>query len=213
MPRTEDYSLYLVTDAELIGARDFLSCVRAAIGGGVSMVQLREKNRTAREFYHLAQTVQETTSALDVPLIINDRLDIALAMDADGVHLGQNDLPAGVARHLLGAGKILGISVATMPEAVAAARQGASYVGVGAVFPTATKGNVRAVTLAQLAAIKQVLAIPVLAIGGITVLNAPEVLRTGVDGICVAKAILGEENIMQAASQLRKLLPHKEEEI
>jgi len=206
-PRSVDYSLYLVADASLTKGRDFLNCVREAILGGVSVVQLRAKDASGREFYELAEAVHKLTASLAVPLIINDRLDIALAVGAEGVHLGQQDLPARVARILLGEGMLLGISAATLPEALEAEAQGADYLGVGAVFPTTTKGDVRSISLAEVGIITGKVSIPVLAIGGITAENAPQVLAQGAHGICVAGAILGAKDTRQAASRLRTLLP------
>ena len=205
-----DSTLYLVTDAGLLSGRDLLSSVGEALEGGVTMVQLREKNLSGRSFYELALALRALTLAQKVPLIINDRLDIALAAGADGVHLGQEDLPAGAAREVLGMGQLLGISAATLDEALQAERQGADYIGVGAMFPTTTKENVRSVSLLQLRVIKQALSVPVVAIGGITAANAPEVRATGVDGFCVAKAILGERDIRAAAQGLRQVWIAKE---
>jgi len=213
MRRTKsfDCTLYLVTDAGLLAGRDFMSGVGEALAGGVTMVQLREKNLCGRSFYELAMAIRGLTRAYEAPLIINDRLDMALAVDADGVHLGQDDLPAKVARGLLGEGKLLGISAATLKEALLAEEQGADYVGVGAMFATTTKDDVRRVSLPQLLAIKQALAIPVVAIGGITAENARQVSATGVDGLCVAKAILGAKDIRAAAVEFRQLWAAKEE--
>lgn len=206
-----DCTLYLVTDTGLLAGRDFLSSVGEAIDGGVTMIQLREKSLCGRNFYELALALSALTRARRVPLIINDRLDIALAVDAEGVHLGQDDLPARAAREVLGAGKLLGISAANLDEALQAERQGADYIGVGAMFPTTTKENVRSVSLLQLRVIKQALLIPVVAIGGITAANAPQVRDTGADGICVAKAILGARDIRGAALGLRQVWADKEE--
>jgi len=213
MPRAKpfDGTLYLVTDAGLLAGRDFVSGVREALEGGVTMVQLREKNLCGRGFYELAMALRGLTLAYQVPLIINDRLDMALAVDAEGVHLGQDDLPAKVAREILGMNKLLGISAATLGEALQAEEQGADYVGVGAMFPTTTKDNVRRVSLPQLQAIKQALAIPVVAIGGISAENARQVRATGVDGLCVVRAILGAKDIRAAAAEFRQLWAMKEE--
>jgi len=213
MPRDKpfDCTLYLVTDAGLLAGRDFVSGVREALEGGVTMVQLREKDLCGRGFYELAMALRGLASAYQVPLIINDRLDMALAVDADGVHLGQDDLPAKAAREILGSGKLLGISAATLGEARQAEEQGADYVGVGAIFPTTTKNNVRQVSLPELQAIKQALTIPVVAIGGITAENARQVRATGVDGLCVVRAILGAKDIRAAAAEFRQLWAAKEE--
>jgi thiamine-phosphate pyrophosphorylase len=203
--RAIDYGLYLVTDRKLLGSRNFLESLRLALSGGVTVVQLREKEVDAREFYQLAQAVLPITDSFQVPLIINDRLDICLAVGAAGVHLGQQDLPAQVARRLLGPGKLLGISTNNLEEARQAAEDGADYLGAGALFPTGTKQNTRSLTLERLAEIKSGTHIPVLGIGGVNSKNALDVLATGVDGICVASAILGRPNIQQAADNLKNL--------
>ena len=134
-----DYSLYLVTDRDVLQGRNLLDAVAEGIEGGVTLVQLREKGVSSREFYRLALQVKRLVHARGVPLVINDRLDIALAVDADGLHIGQEDLPAPVARKILGPGKLLGLSVSDVQEAVQGEKEGADYLGAGAVFPTASK--------------------------------------------------------------------------
>jgi thiamine-phosphate pyrophosphorylase len=201
-----DYSLYLVTDRELLGDREFQQCIKAALAGGVSIVQLREKSVSTREFLELALQTKQVVAEYKVPLIINDRLDIALAVDADGLHVGQDDLPLEVAKRLLAPDKIIGVSVSTVEEALLAEQQGADYLGVGAMFPTSTKGDAKQVSLEQLRLIKQAVRIPVVAIGGINVSNVGQVMDYGIDGISVVSAILGQADIQGAAAELSCLI-------
>lgn len=201
-----DYSLYLVTDRKLLGERDLVQSIELAIQGGVSLVQLREKSVSSREFLELAFRVKEITSRYKIPLIINDRLDIALAVEADGLHVGQDDLPMLKARELLGPDKIIGVSARTLAEALLAQEQGADYLGVGAIFKTSTKTDALEVSLEQLENIKKAVSIPVVAIGGINLENVRQVMATGVDGVSVVSAILAQDNILMAAGQLREIL-------
>ena len=198
-----DYSLYLVTDRKLLGERDLVQSIELAIQGGVTLVQLREKSLCTREFLELAIRVKEITTRYHIPLIINDRLDIALAVDADGLHVGQDDLPMIKARELF-PDKIIGVSASTLAEALLAQHQGADYLGVGAVFTTTTKTDASAVSLEQLELIKKSVTIPVVAIGGINENNLKRVMVTGIDGVSVVSAILAKENILKAARQLRE---------
>lgn len=197
-----NYGLYLVSDRDILKERDFIKSLEEAILGGVTVVQLREKKATSSEFYNLAVKVKELTTKYNIPLIINDRLDIALAVDADGVHVGQDDMPANVVRNILGKDKIVGVSTATLEEAKKAIEDGADYIGVGALFPTGTKTNTRAVTLEQLKNIKENINIPVVGIGGINENNIKSVRDTGIDGVAVVSAILGKENVKEAARRL-----------
>ena len=201
-----DYSLYLVTDRKMLRGGDLGQSIELAIQGGVTLVQLREKSVSTREFLELAQRVKEITAFYQIPLIINDRLDIALAIDADGLHIGQDDLPVLKARELLGKRKIIGVSASTLAEALLAQQQGADYLGVGAVFSTSTKTDASKVSLQQLEIIKKSVTIPVVAIGGINETNLKQVLATGIDGVSVVSAILAKKDILEAAKQLRELI-------
>ena len=177
--KNSDLTLYLVTDRRWLGEKTLWDSVEEAILGGVTLVQLREKKISSKEYLELAQRVKEVTDRHDIPLIINDRIDIALAIDADGVHLGPEDLPVPIARKLLGDGKIIGSSAASVDEALLFQAQGADYLGVGAVFPTATKRGTEKVGLEDLRGIKSAVHIPVVAIGGIKAENAKPVMETG----------------------------------
>ena len=200
-----DYRLYLVTDRELLGDRELENSIELAIQGGVTLVQLREKSISTLKFLQLAIRVKKITSRYHIPLIINDRLDIALAVDADGLHVGQDDLPMLKARELF-PNKLIGVSASTLEEALLAEQQGADYLGVGAIFSTTTKTDAPDVSLNQLELIKKSVAIPVVAIGGINRRNLQQVMATGIDGVSVVSAILAEKNIQMAAKQLKELM-------
>lgn len=198
-----DYTLYLVTDRSYIGARRLEDCVEEAIIGGTTMVQLREKTASSLDFYNLAARIKNITAKYHVPLIINDRLDIAMAIDADGIHLGQDDLPIEIARKHFGDNKIIGISVSTTEEAVLAEKSGADYLGAGAMFPTGTKTDAKLVSLPELKLIKESVNIPVVAIGGINENNAYDIFSTGIDGLSIVSAILAKEDIREASSNIK----------
>jgi thiamine-phosphate pyrophosphorylase len=199
MKNNVNYSLYLVTDREVLKGRDLCTSIEEAIQGGVTLVQLREKDLSSLEFYKIAIEVKSITDKYNVPLIINDRLDIAMALDAAGVHVGQSDIPCEIARGILGEDKIIGVSAATLGEALAAEKAGADYIGVGAMYSTQTKTNTRAVTIDTLSKIKKYAGIPVVAIGGINENNFEPLREAGIDGLAVVSAILGKEDIKEAA--------------
>lgn len=199
-----NYTLYLVTDRGCLASRDLCASIEEAILGGVTLVQLREKNVSSREFLEIATNIKAITSRYEVPLIINDRLDIAQAVDAEGLHIGQDDLPLPIARKIWGPNKIIGVSAHTLEEALLAQEQGADYLGVGAIYPTPTKADAQHVTLDQLAQIKKSVSIPIVGIGGINETNAREVMATGIDGVSVVSAILGKQDIREAAGKLLK---------
>lgn len=206
MKNKVNYKLYLVTDRDLLKNTDICTAVEQAIQGGVTLVQLREKELSSMEFYNTALKVKKVTDKYNIPLIINDRLDIALAVDAAGVHVGQSDIPAAIARKLIGSGKILGVSTATVEESIEAEKNGADYVGVGAVFPTSTKLDARAVTVEMLKSIKESIKIPVVAIGGISENNVQSLRAADIDGVAVVSAILGKQDIKEASENLFKLI-------
>ena len=197
-----DYTLYLCTDRDLMRADKVDDAVRQALLGGVTMVQLREKNCSAKEFFETAQRVKKITDQAGVPLIINDRVDIALAVDADGVHVGQSDIPAAEARRLLGPDKIIGVSARTVEQARKAEADGADYLGVGAMFVTGTKQDAKVTSKEELKRIRAAVAIPIVAIGGIKADNVEELKETGIDGVAVVSAVIAAENIASAAEEL-----------
>jgi thiamine-phosphate pyrophosphorylase len=196
-----DLSLYLVTDKS-DDVEKFLKTIEEAIKGGVSVVQIREKTAETLDFYNLALKVKEITSKYNVPLIINDRVDVALAIDADGVHVGQTDMPCDVTRKLIGENKILGVSASTITEAQKAQEDGADYIGTGAVFPTATKDDAPSITKEDLKNVVDSIDIPVVAIGGITLENASELNDTGIAGLSVVSAIMSADNPKKASEEL-----------
>jgi thiamine-phosphate pyrophosphorylase len=200
-----NYKLYLVSDKDMLKDKDLIESLEEAILGGITILQLREKDDSTLDFYEEAIKVKQLTKKYNIPYIINDRLDIALAVDSDGVHLGQGDMPLNIARRLLGPDKIIGVSAHTIEEALKAQTGGADYIGVGAIFNTSTKKDANSVTIVSLEEIKKSVNIPVVAIGGINYSNAKEVIGTGIDGIAVVSAILGEENIRDASKELMGL--------
>ena len=196
-----DLSLYLVTDKS-DDVEKFLNTIEEAIKGGVTVVQIREKTAETFDFYNVALQVKEITTKYNVPLIINDRVDVALAIDADGVHVGQSDMPCDVTRKLIGEDKILGVSAATIDEARKAEEDGADYIGTGAVFPTATKDDAPSITKQDLKDVVDSISIPVVAIGGITLENASQLKDTGIAGLSVVSAIMSAENPKKASQDL-----------
>lgn len=199
-----DYTLYLVTDRELMSCSTIEESVSLAIEGGASVVQLREKNCSSREFYELALRVKKITEPRHVPLIINDRIDIALAAGADGVHLGQSDIPCREARKILGSDKLIGVSAALPEEAVKAQADGADYLGVGAVFSTHTKTNTRPVTSEIIKQIRAAVTIPFVVIGGINSENIRSLYGLGINGAAVVSAVVSQSDIIEAARIMRK---------
>lgn len=200
-----DYSLYLVTDRNVLKGKSLYEAVEQAILGGVTLVQLREKDASTREFYEQALEVKRITETYNIPLIINDRLDIAQAVDAEGVHLGQSDMPLIAARNILGKNKIIGISVGSVEEALEAEKNGADYVGIGTIFFTGTKKDIDIpIGIEGLRSVYNSINIPAVAIGGINENNFREVLSIGIDGISIVSAILGKSDIKAAAKALHK---------
>ena len=201
-----DYSLYLIADAEFAAGRDLLPIIEAAVKGGVTAVQIRAKDLPFREFLELGRRAADLLQKRRVPLLINDRVDIALACAATGVHLGQDDMPLALARKILGGKTIMGISVNTEEEALEAERRGADYIGLGPIYATSTKAtDLPLVGPEGIRNLKSRVRIPLIAIGGITVLNARAVKEAGADGIAVISAILGAPDPEAAARQLKKV--------
>ncbi|PID75445.1 MAG: thiamine phosphate synthase [Deltaproteobacteria bacterium] len=200
-----DYTLYLVTDRGLSLGRSSLDIVEEAVGGGVTCVQIREKTCSAREFVGEAKGLQNLLKPVGIPLIVNDRIDVAMAVGAAGVHLGQQDIDLRDARKILGADFIIGISVESVEDALTAEAGGADYLGVSPVFATSTKRDTApALGLSGLAAIRETVDLPLVAIGGINHRNCAEVIAAGADGIAVVSAIVSAPSPREAAFALRR---------
>lgn len=187
--------LYLVTNRYQDSLENFLKKVETACRSGVTIIQLREKNLTTNQYYQLAKQVKEITDAYQVPLIIDDRLDICLAVDAAGLHIGDDELPVSVARQVLGPDKILGVTAKTVKRALEAETSGADYLGTGAIFPTTTKENAPITLISTLKTICQMVAIPVVAIGGLTSENIDQLVDTGIAGVAVVRDLMQAEDI------------------
>ena len=202
----EALRLYLVTNRYQDSVESFLEKVEIACRSGVTIVQLREKNLTTNQYYQLAKKVKEITDAYQVPLIIDDRLDVCLAVDAAGLHIGDDELPVPVARQVLGPEKILGVTAKTVKRALEAEEGGADYLGTGAIFPTTTKENAPITLISTLKTICQRVAIPVVAIGGLTSENIDQLIGTGIAGVAVVRDLMKAEDIeAKAQSFLTKL--------
>jgi len=202
-----DYTLYLVTDRGQSRGRSTLEIVQAAVRGGVTCVQLREKNCSAREFIAEATAIQSFLKEHGIPLIINDRLDIAQAIQADGVHLGQNDIPLKMARAIVKDSMLIGISAESLQDAVEAERDGADYIGVSPIYTTATKSDTApALGLEGLREIRKAVKIPLVGIGGLNRSNAAEVIGNGADGIAVVSAIVSADDPENAAAELSEII-------
>lgn len=197
-----DYTLYLCTDRKLMRAATIEESVERAIDGGVTIVQLREKNISSLEFYQLALRVKAITHRAAIPLIINDRVDIALAVDADGVHVGTSDLPAAIVRRMTGEKKLVGVSVHTHEQAMQAVQDGADYLGVGAMYATSTKTDAMIVTIDALKKIRAAVSIPVVVIGGINKTTIPAFRGLGINGAAVISAVLAADDATKAAREL-----------
>ena len=191
----EALRLYLVTNRYQDSLESFLEKVETACRSGVTIIQLREKNLTTNQYYQLAKQVKEITDAYQVPLIIDDRLDICLAVDAAGLHIGDDELPVSVARQVLGPEKILGVTAKTVKRALEAETSGADYLGTGAIFPTITKENAPITLISTLKTICQTVAIPVVAIGGLTSENIDQLAETGIAGVAVVRDLMQAEDI------------------
>ena len=202
--KTLDTTLYLVTDSTGLTEQEFLSRTEQALQGGVTLLQIREKERSTREYIHLAAQVHELAKRYNVPLLVDDRVDVALAVDAEGVHVGQTDMPVDIARRLLGPDKIVGATAKTVPQALEAWQQGADYLGVGAIYPTTTKVVTVITSTETLADICAAVPIPVNAIGGLNRDNLGVLKGTGTRGICVVSAIMKAADPKAAAQQLRE---------
>lgn len=205
-----DYTLYLVTDRQLMSCDSLTEAVEQAILGGCTMIQLREKELSSLEFYSQAVAVKQVTDKYHIPLIINDRIDIAMAVQATGVHIGQHDLPAAAVRKVIGENMLLGVSASSIAEAIQAQQDGADYLGVGAMFPTGTKTDADSVSMEELQKIRAAVSLPIVVIGGINKGNAGRFKPMGIDGLAVVSAIIAQSDIKAAAAELKDLFCGKE---
>ncbi len=205
--KSVDYSLYVLTDATRARGRSHEEIVAAALRGGATLIQYREKNATTRQMIEQAARVHDLCRAYGVPLVINDRVDVALAVEADGVHVGPDDMPVALARRLLGRDKIVGASAGTVAEADAAIAAGADYLGVGAIFATTSKADAgEPIGLEGLEQIVRISPIPVVGIAGIHAANAASVIRVGAQGIAVISAVVAAEDVERATRELKNIV-------
>lgn len=200
-----DLNLYLVTE-ESIAIEELTKIIAQSVSGGVSIVQLREKNNSSLSFYEKASALKQLLNELSIPLIINDRVDIALAVGADGIHIGQDDLPLPIVKKMVPEDMIVGVSVSTLEEALEAERNGADYIGVGSVFPTKTKQDATLMALEDLGEICRGVSIPAVAIGGITADNISALSDSGLSGTAVVSAIMNADNPKTASESLLKII-------
>ncbi|MBS4177764.1 thiamine phosphate synthase [Lederbergia citrea] len=202
---TPNYNLYLVTE-ESVPMPELLRIVEEAVKGGVTIVQLREKNSSGKDFYEKARKLKELLANYDVPLIINDRVDVALAVNADGIHIGQTDLPLSAVRKIVPASMIIGISVSTVDEAKEAEKYGADYIGVGAAFPTQSKNDAKILPKGILELITNAVTIPAVAIGGIKIENLAEIRNKNIAGVAIVSGIMKAKDPNREATAFRKAL-------
>lgn len=198
-----DYRIYLVSDHQSLGGRDLCEAIEQSILGGCTLVQIREKNNQTKEFYDEAIKVKRICERYNIPLIVNDRIDVALAIQASGVHVGQSDLPASVVRKIVGDDMVIGVSVTNLKQAIQAKEDGADYLGVGAMHPTGTKSDATLVSKEELARIRKHIDLPIVVIGGIGMDNAKTYTAMQIDGLAVVSAILGRSDIKQATIDLK----------
>ena len=204
---TTDYSLYLVTDRPLSRGRSTIEIIKSAIFGGITCVQLREKEASTREFISEARAIQPLLAAHGIPLIINDRVDVALAVGADGIHVGQSDMHIDDARKIVGGRMIIGVSAESVEDAVEAEKRGANYIGVSPVFATPTKTDTAPpLGLAGLAEIRRAVDIPIVGIGGINKTNAASVTAAGADGVAVVSAVVSADDPGAATAGLKSII-------
>ena len=202
----KDLLVYAVTDRHWLNGRTLYEVVKESLDGGVTFVQLREKDLDDENFLKEAIELKELCKEYNVPFVINDNVDIAIKMDADGVHVGQSDMEAGDVRAKLGPDKIIGVSAQTVEQAILAEQRGADYLGVGAVFPTGSKDDADDVSHETLKAICEAVSIPVVAIGGITLENTPQLADSGICGVAVISAIYAKDDIRKASEELKKVV-------
>jgi len=201
-----DLSLYVITDEKIGLGRSHTFLAEEALKGGATVIQLRDKEKSGRELYKIGVKLREITKKYGALFIVNDRLDIALAVGADGVHLGMNDLPISVARRIAGNNFIIGASVSSPEEAVLAEKEGADYISAQSIFETSSKEDVKVIGLEGLKAIVKVSSLPVIAIGGINRDNVRDVMKTGVKGIAVISAVVSKEDVRSVTEELKRLI-------
>ena len=204
-----DYSIYLVTDRDLMSTETLEEAVEQAIIGGCTLVQLREKDCSSLDFYNNAVKVKGITDKYNVPLLINDRLDIALAVDAAGVHVGQSDLPATVVRKIVGEDKIIGVSTGSLEQALKAQKDGADYIGVGAMYATGTKKDANPTSIGELKKIRENISLPIVVIGGINKERIKDFEGMGIDGLAIVSAIIAQKDIVEATKELKAIFTQK----
>ena len=211
---SRSWKVYVATDSRLSRGRSHVEIARQAIGGGVDVIQLRDKEADGLGFYEVGCEIRRLAKSSGVPLLVNDRLDIALAVGADGIHVGQRDLPAAIARRLIGADRILGVSAATLDEAVIAERDGADYVGLGPIFEArGTKPDAGApLGLDLIRAVRERCRVPIIAIGGINESNILDVLDAGADGAAIISGIVSAADVAGAVRRLKRLVAEHEGE-
>lgn len=205
MKKKIDYSVYLVTDRDLMSTETLEEAVEQAIKGGCTLIQLREKNCSSLDFYNTTVNVKKITDKYNVPLLINDRLDIALAVDADGVHVGQSDLPCSIVRKIIGEDKIIGVSAGNLKDALKAQEDGADYIGVGAMYATGTKKDADPTSMEELKKIRENVSIPIVVIGGINKDRVKDFDGIGIDGLAIVSAIIAKKDICKAASEIKDM--------
>lgn len=209
MKQAVDYTLYLVTNRELMSSKTIEKSVKEAIKGGCTIVQLREKDISSKEFYDIAKSLRKITKKHKVPFIINDRVDIALAVNADGIHVGQSDLSLKNVRKLIGKDKIIGISCGNLEEAKKAYKNGADYLGVGAIFPTNTKKDAKDVGIDGLKEIINNIPLPIVAIGGINKENIEKLRDINLAGVALVSAIISQKDVKNSAKNIKKIYKNK----
>lgn len=200
-----DYSIYLVTDRDLMSTETLEEAVEQAIKGGCTLVQLREKDCSSLDFYNTAVKVKKITDKYNIPLLINDRLDIALAIDAAGVHVGQSDLPCSVVRKIIGDDKVIGVSAGNLENAVKAEKDGADYIGVGAMYATGTKKDAKPTSMEELQKIRENVSIPIVVIGGINKDRVRDFKGTNINGLAIVSAIIAQKNIAKATEEIKNI--------
>ncbi|MBE6072099.1 MAG: thiamine phosphate synthase [Clostridium butyricum] len=199
-----DYSVYLVTDRDLMSTETLEEAIEEAIKGGCTLIQLREKECSSLDFYNTAVNVKRITDKYSIPLLINDRLDIAQAVDAAGVHVGQSDLPLTIVRKILGNEKIIGVSTGNLEEALIAQKDGADYLGIGAIYSTGTKKDATEISMEELKKIRENIKIPIVVIGGINKERIKDFKGINIDGLAIVSAIIAQKDIKRATEEIKK---------